>query len=121
MAFDVVAGIRRKRVKDPASAHISVSMSVDAGLLIQILQFAQAQEFSRSESLRHLVEAGLRYEISIVPERRRQAEEMQGLARLFSDLEDRLPRLADSESYYYNNNRLENANEHQSPAEASAV
>src|SRR5271157_1572668 len=118
MAFEVVAGVRRKRVKDPASAHISVSMSVDAGLLIQILQFAQGQEFSRSEALRLLVEAGLNYETPIVPERRRQAEEMQGLARMFSELEERLPRLVDSEYYYKNNNGLEKANEHPSPAEA---
>lgn len=121
MAFEVVAGVRRKRVKDPASDHVSLSMSVDMGLVAQIYDFARTLEFSRSEALRYLVEAGLNYETSIVPERRRQAEEMQRLARVFSDLEDKLPRLADCESYYYNNNQLAKADEHQLPAEARAV
>ena len=108
-------------MKNPASTYLSVSMSLDTGLLIQILQFAQEQDFSRSEALRYLVEAGLNYEGSIVPERRREAEERQNLAKMLAGLEAKLPKLADSESYYYNNNQPENIDERTPPAEARTV
>jgi hypothetical protein len=119
MAFELIAGERGKR-KSSASTHVSISASVEADTLIEILEFAKTREVSRSAAMRQLLIAGLVYEITIAPELRKRADEMQKFSQIFGDFEKKWPKFIDVEeifSFYAS----EPVNERQSSVAAEAV
>jgi hypothetical protein len=86
---------------------------------MEILEFARMRELNRSAGMRQLLTAGLIYEITVAPELRKRADEMQKLSQIFGDIEKKWAKFVDVEDFSFY--ASEPVNERQSSVAAEAV